>query len=163
MGTGTRFDSLIEKEIEKKKSSENPFAKSQRTLKGSDRPKAEKTEAENIQETEVPEILPERPVIRQEPEENSKSEVSKQEAGEKKKEENSTPAAAEKSESPKSSQLDIQDILAATQRVKKDESKSRSFYMKNSVYEKLERLAAERQITVSQLHEIILESVLGKM
>ena len=35
--------------------------------------------------------------------------------------------------------------------------------MKNSVYEKLERLAAERQITVSQLHEIILESVLEKM
>lgn len=163
MGTGTRFDSLIEKEIEKKKSSENPFAKSQRTLKGSDRPKAEKTEAENIQGTDVPEILPERPVIRQEPEENSKSEVRKQEAGEKKKEENSTPAAVEKSESPKSSQLDIQDILAATQRVKKDESKSRSFYMKNSVYEKLERLAAERQITVSQLHEIILESVLEKM
>lgn len=62
-----------------------------------------------------------------------------------------------------SKRLNISDIIDDTKRVKKKGGRSRTFYMRDSMYDKLASVAEQQGIKPSQLLHIILENVLNKM
>lgn len=133
----TRFDSMVEQE-EKKKT--NPFERSNQNLKRASDNKAPdvedgaETQNENVADTAAQENIEKAP---EDAQDKAKDSVSKR--------------------------LNISDIIDDTKRVKKKGGRSRTFYMQDSMYDKLASVAEKQGIKPSQLLHIILDNVLEKM
>ena len=71
--------------------------------------------------------------------------------------------ARDKAKDSVSKGLNISDIIDDTKRVKKKSGRSRTFYMQDSMYDKLASVAEKQGIKPSQLLHIILDNVLEQM
>ena len=133
----TRFDSMVEQE-EKKKT--NPFERSTQKLKRASDNKTldaqNDTGASNKNVTDT----------------TAREDIEKAPEG-----------AQDKAKDSVSKRLDISDIIDDTKRVKKKGGRSRTFYMQDSMYDKLASVAEKQGIKPSQLLHIILDNVLEKM
>ena len=134
----TRFSNLVDAE-EKKRPEENPFEKSNRTVRGAETPNEEEIQ-ENIADVD-------KNIEEEKLKENSKLEKK----------------TTEKNSDVTSRRLNISDITDAAQRAKKSGGRSRTFYIQDDVYEKLEMVAQDQGIKPSKLLHIILSNVLDKM
>ena len=137
----TRFDSMVEQE-EKKKSDKkvNPFERSTQNLKRASDNKTPDVQGntgmqnENAADTAVQENIEKAPED-----------------------------ARGKARDSVSKRLNISDIIDDTKRVKKKSGRSRTFYMQDSMYDKLASVAEKQGIKPSKLLHIILDNVLEKM
>lgn len=137
----TRFDSMVEQEEKKKNNKKvNPFEKSTQNLKRASDNKTPDVQDntgmqnENVADTAVQENIEKAPED-----------------------------ARDKAEDSVSKRLNISDIIDDTKRVKKKGGRSRTFYMQDSMYDKLASVAEKQGIKPSQLLHIILDNVLEKM
>lgn len=136
----TRYGKVVNKETE----DENPFSKSNRTLK-SPQPDESAESGQKVSGTEDTSR-----------ESSEKADALETLSGQ------TYSADAEKETV--SRRLNISDITeAAAQKGKKKGGRSRTFYMQDAMYEKLSAAAEKNGIKPSQLLHIILENVLEKM
>ena len=148
----TRFDSMVEKE-EKKRSDkkENPFERSNQNLKrASDNINMQSGQDENGLESDLKSSTMDEknPNIMREDDEKALEDIKNMQ---------------KKAKESASKRLNISDIIDDTKRVKKKSGRSRTFYMRDSMYDKLASVAEQQGIKPSQLLHIILENVLDKM
>lgn len=144
----TRFDSMVEKEEKKKQDKRgNPFERSTKNLKrASDNKMADVRNDVGQQggieplDTDVKDTADAIENIEKEPGD-----------------------ARDKAKDSVSRRLNISDIIDDTKRVKKKGGRSRTFYMQDSMYDKLASVAEKQGVKPSQLLHIILDNVLEKM
>lgn len=137
----TRFDSMVEQE-EKKKSDKkiNPFERSNQNLKrASDNKTSDIQDNTGMQNENVADTAAQKNI------------------------EKASEDARNKAKNSVSKKLNISDIIDDTKRVKKKGGRSRTFYMQDSMYDKLASVAEKQGIKPSQLLHIILDNVLEKM
>lgn len=150
----TRFDSMVEEEEKKKNDKKtNPFERSNQNLKrASDNKKTpDVQDKDGLQGTLESFEMNEK---------NAADMIVQKDIGEGSE---NIKNVQDKSKDSVSKRLNISDIIDDTKRVKKKGGRSRTFYMQDSMYDKLASVAERQGIKPSQLLHIILDNVLEKM